>query len=329
VKALLIHLRERQADLGVNAFRFTHVLRNNEVEGARYPEVKRSTSEEGTVDSATNDPLATPIRKAGKPKKSPRKKSVKKSPRKKSVKAKDAVEVNKNGDSPVVASSSAAWANNGVPPSFSTPHGLAPITPGAPSLQASTPTAVLSPLSAPAPLHLRPPQMMPPVTVTATAPSQPPPNYNGGVPQFDLAFMQNCMAFMMQQQSGLGASTAPVQHGYDVFNPPPAGDGYRPWNSASETRLPHIDPQLLPPGQPIFTFPPPINLPNMGYQHQHRPPESNVKHEERGLSRATSPSPLGGMPTRRTPKRKRLDGDPPDDSTPRRSNRKKTSRKDV
>ena len=37
VKILLGHLRERQEELGVNSFRFHHVLRNNKLEPATYP----------------------------------------------------------------------------------------------------------------------------------------------------------------------------------------------------------------------------------------------------------------------------------------------------
>ena len=49
VKLLLNHLRERQKEHGVNAFRFHHILRNNKLEVAEYPE-------ESTAVMATDGP---------------------------------------------------------------------------------------------------------------------------------------------------------------------------------------------------------------------------------------------------------------------------------
>jgi hypothetical protein len=42
VKTLLLHLRERQERLGVRAFHFHHVLRNNALESAHYPDTAQA-----------------------------------------------------------------------------------------------------------------------------------------------------------------------------------------------------------------------------------------------------------------------------------------------
>jgi uncharacterized short protein YbdD (DUF466 family) len=80
VKALLSHLQERQKDLGVNAFQFHHILRNNELTDAGYPTESRAAmaEEKPEVETADNDtlldlppatPIATPSKKrVGKPK---------------------------------------------------------------------------------------------------------------------------------------------------------------------------------------------------------------------------------------------------------------------
>jgi hypothetical protein len=57
VKALLNLLRERQDTLGINAFRFHHVLRNNKLEDAEYPdECKAAMSSDGFPGEKSEDP---------------------------------------------------------------------------------------------------------------------------------------------------------------------------------------------------------------------------------------------------------------------------------
>jgi len=58
VKQLLLHLRERQEQLGVRAFQFHHVLRNNTLEPASYPNAAQSIYDsEDHVDQVDVKPV--------------------------------------------------------------------------------------------------------------------------------------------------------------------------------------------------------------------------------------------------------------------------------
>jgi hypothetical protein len=60
IKTLLLHLRERQEQLGVRAFHFHHVLRNNTLEPASYPDSAQSVLDsEDQMDQANVMQVAT------------------------------------------------------------------------------------------------------------------------------------------------------------------------------------------------------------------------------------------------------------------------------
>lgn len=76
VKLLLSHLRARQETLGVDAFQFHHVLRNNKIETAEYPSDSGAQGQEAAPTSALDElptvltheatlQTATPSRKNG------------------------------------------------------------------------------------------------------------------------------------------------------------------------------------------------------------------------------------------------------------------------
>lgn len=76
VKLLLSHLRARQETLGVDAFQFHHVLRNNKIETAEYPSDTGDQGQEAAQTSASDElptvltheatlEAATPSRKKG------------------------------------------------------------------------------------------------------------------------------------------------------------------------------------------------------------------------------------------------------------------------
>jgi hypothetical protein len=86
------------------------------------------------------------------------------------------------------------------------------------------------------------------------------------------------MQYMWQQQNGMGEFQPSVTAGYDVFNPSVA-DGFRNWLPPSELMFLNIHPQLLPPGQLVFSFPA-SHLTQYMDRQAHLATGSKIKNEE-------------------------------------------------
>jgi hypothetical protein len=324
VKTLLHHLRERQADLGVNAFRFTHVLRNNDLVSSQYPpdatisieDAKMSDTDVGRPEYQDSKAGGmeilpkTPNRTGGKSKKSPKKKS--RTAKKVSKAVEFEVSATSLSDGVVAVPSS---------PTTPTPLGAAPIIPGIFSPHMSD-AQVLSSALVQVPQDRGTEMGLHPLAPPPHPLAPPPHHVNTPYPSYELPFHQQYMAFLWHQQNGMGEFRPPVAAGYDVFNPP-VGDGYRNWNAPPDMRYPSIDPQLLPAGQPVFSFPA-SHPPSMDRQDPHLLPDTKVKYEEPGASRLLFPHPPVGTIMKSTPKRKRNESFPQEDHrTPSRSNRKR------
>jgi len=272
VKSLLNHLRERQIELGVNAFIFHHVLRNNKVEPSEYPPQAKATIDGDsptTEDNDSNTPIPIPA-------KSPENKS--RSRKGKGKVSQPATPMAESGCGIPDSVPSKAISNK---PLTDPPNDIHHLT----NVMAFPRTQPQLPIQG----NQFPPAAQPGLSATPFIP-----------PYFPFAFpyQQHLNAYLMQQQQQ-------QQSGMGDFKPP------LPMNEAFQFH--NIDPQLLPSGDPHFSFPPILSQPE---------PQSTMGSTILGaLELASTMTPLSKP--KRTPKRKRSRSLPDVDITPSRSGRKR------
>ena len=317
IKTLLIHLRKRQEQLGVNGFHFHYILRNNILEAAEYPDEAKAALEgkewpnlmntEGTETPATDvQTLETPTR-------TPKRRTKKgvKSPRKKSTKGK----VNPD-EASVPQGSSEVQDTHIVKPANTVAQGIPSFNmPGPSSMQAWTGRQTCNNGQIPTTAASIPDNPFLAATTTQSI-SQPLPQFTAesGLPSFPLPlppppffqypfpYPQQYMAYLLQQQTDM------------ADNKPPVRDGLPFAQVASDMACPNIDPHLLPPGQPVFSFP--------HFQSQPWPEQDSGVKEPENVSLVAPPIDTPRRKSTRTPKRKRSPS-PVHAYTPSRSTRKR------
>lgn len=308
VKVLLNHLRGRQVEHGVNAFHFHHVLLGNKVEPAEYSDEAKRIIEGNSlpIDTDNLDP----------PKATPQSSPCKSPAKKRKGKKRNNAELDPNKLDAL--------------PSIVLPPTPAPMAIKMVSAQSAQPPRAPEP---PHPPHVWPPNVLPmpmpfppgppsdkslqlPHTPHASQPNlfpmpmpfpPGPPSVPSQLPFLPYGFPYNhqYLSFLLQQQSG----------GEDVK--PQVGDGYHSWPLPPATfSQQNIDPQLLPQGEPVFSFPPPCSQPNLPAVGTHFEMGVNLSNEELERAQYKTPSKI-----KRTPKRKRSDSPIPGEVTPRRSGR--------
>jgi hypothetical protein len=316
VKALLSHLRDRQKNLGVNAFNFHHVLRNNKLEPAEYPEDAQAVitgglqSGKGTETGAEVVEFAkTPTKvKSGRkgsrsPVKTPRGKVMKASNSQlqatsQTMKNEDLKSAEQEINTPAAPTPTVDNEGNSInmqlmPPSqkltgitsheyanrFPTPFGNPPIFPNA------------VPITFPADASNG--------AAGVQTQSTPMPVIHPGN-QYPPGFsIQQMMSYMLQHMA--------------EGNTTPSGIGYHLGQAEQQPTLGNIDPQLLPAGPPTFS-----NISSHSFPNQHQA----IRNDGNGFVIIPSaPTPDTGS-RKRTPKRKRSQDDRAE-LTPTRSNRKR------
>jgi hypothetical protein len=294
VKTLLMHLRERQVEHGVNAFNFHHVLLNNKLVRAAYSDEAKPTIEGRSLITVLDNMDISPPTPIPSPRKSSRKKATKRkgSQRTPSEVKQEDMAVLLTTTTPLSPGRPEVFNNLPALVTTNTPLAISGPTPGASSsgltMLPSQPALPSHPLQFPADLPL----------------GLPPNPFHPSFPSYGFPYNQHqynhhqYMSFILHQQ----------QSGNPDFKPP-VGDGYPlvPWPSAFPQQ--NIDPQLLPPGEPIFSFPfpqPQLNRANV----------ATVGKETQQSEKKTPSS-----KNKRTPKRKRSASPVPEDNTPSRSGR--------
>jgi hypothetical protein len=238
VKDLLNHLRERQVHLGVEAFHFLHVLRNNNLEPSAYPaEALDSLTRKKNVavdPSTSEEVLGASPRKGGRT--SPRKQ--RKAKVQGNVISADTLPTPTDVEAASLRMPLPSDATGSVIPTIANGH-VPSLVPLIPKFVFPTQTSTSVPAAAhltsfpqPVPIQPTPPPLMP-------MPTDLPPNnpYCPQAPYSAFPFHPQYMAYLLQQQ-GLSPAT------WQVAPPPPPPD----------VSMADIDPQL-PPGPPIFFNP--------------------------------------------------------------------------
>lgn len=309
MKSLLSHLRARQEELGVNAFKFHHVLRNNKLESAEYPEDARVAMEGTVLPDGTGGQIGAELVSEAKtsktvksgsrsPVKTPRGKKVKKgkdqlhtippTPKCESISAIPLEEdkpATLDGIANQLPSPCRTTSHTVATPSF--PLNTGPVT--SPVLPLRDPTAFLPAIDFSGFPKIESNPMPPVILQNDSFVAHPP-----AIP------VQQLMAYMLQ-------------HMRDTQTPP-NGIGYHLETGAPAVPKSVIDPQLLPKGPPPFS--------NVFPRHQ------SAKETENGIDKTGFPfvPPTDGANSesyRRTPKRKLSQGQQDADLTPSRSHRKR------
>jgi hypothetical protein len=285
VKNLLNHLRERQDRLGVNAFSFHHVLRNNKLEPAEYPaEVKTAMSE--VTD------LVKPV-------------------------ADDVMKVDGSGDElPTVQQMQGELQikmptittvkPSIFPPQMAGPSCIPPLTP--------------LPLPLPVPLPLPLPSHLP----SGHSDYQPSVGHGTFTPN-PYNFNPQYMAYWFQQMME-SKSITPGWHPQNTeSNQPLHGSGYHLGQAQSTSNF-RIDPNLLPPGPPLFApnditshFHSNVNEISVSAVDQNADKFKKTLFEVKPTQKLVS-TPVKSTP-KKTPKRKRSNDSVAAQVTPSRSNR--------
>jgi hypothetical protein len=309
VKILLGHLRERQEELGVNAFHFHHILRNNKIEPAEYPPSAQVVIDAGPGaknwplgdgDKDTSSDVATPEKTSVKkslPKKSSTKKSAKKrtaeemSTEEKDVKV---AEAESFGDGEM--SSAQRLPFGSVPPTETNP----PDT----NSQSAIPNFQMSMQYYPQyqqnpwtqfPAGFPMPNSQPPESMNTSA-VQPHPS----MPPYPFTFNPHYYGWNQQRP--------------DIFSSRGPADNCQP-QLKSDPTFGNIDPLLLPPGQPIFG--------DISRIHQVGKKASSTKPKKTVPEVTFQPPTWTPTPVKKTPQKKR-----PIEVTPSRSQRpRKPSRR--
>jgi hypothetical protein len=283
VKALLHHLRERQTEYGVNAFNFQNILQGSTLEPSKYPVEARQTIE-NTIPCAEIDikdfPLTSPMP------------TPSQSPKKKSSKGKA---VNRTILVPPISTIS----NNGA----QVIDKLVSMTTTQDALESS----VLSSTGSSSSLTIPPPHPSNPWNSSQFPPHVPPagvpPNLYPSFPPYGFPYNQPYISYFLQQQAGMNDMQAPV------------GDGYHPmWAGPPPFPPANIDPLLLPPGQPTFSFPLPYSQTNLVHNPQVKT-DATIQNEDAHPAACKTPSPR----KKQTPKRKRSTSPIAEENTPSRS----------
>lgn len=300
VKLLLNHLRERQEQLGVNAFCFQNILRNSKLVPAEYPSNPVNETDNQTAEAAEDqkaDPTTGSALELASTSQTP---SPSKSPRKKSTKRKH-TEVDLLESASTMSSAAAAPINISIPSygASSFLHSTAPqVLPNIASSSTQTTAGDTSTIpSLPVPSPAQPPEL---------------PHFNPFF-QYGYPYHPHFPPYPMPQNNSIPQISD--------FNAPPSGDPFRNVNGNNPFTNLHIDPALLPSQYPPFALPPlPLPSPPLPMV-TGLPVAGHLKDEINDISSTTTtPSRKG----KRTPKRKRTSFDAQEDIvTPSRSGRRR------